>query len=362
MNFQSEQSSTESFVNKLISKNSSPKYLALMNALIIGILTFIIGLIIKGSWQQIIIATLFICLTSYYIIFKTIQIFIYRKIKLIYKFIYNTKANKKEEFFYNKILPQKSIDEVSKDVLRWGIEKRQAIDSLEKNEKYRREFLNNLSHEFKTPIFTTQGYIETLINGAKDNPQLLDKFLNNANRGINRLAELAKDLDQISNLEFGMTKMEYSSFIIQELISEIYEELSIKAEEKHTNLTFKKGTNLPIAVYADRNRIRQVLVNLIENAIKYGKDYGTITSGVYLLDDGHVYTEISDDGPGIPQEHLTRIFERFYRVDRNRSRDVGGTGLGLAIVKHIIDAHQHTINVRSKVDVGSSFGFTLNKA
>lgn len=349
-------------VNKIISKNSSPKYLALMNAIIIGLLNLCIGIIIQGTWLQILIATLFVFVTSYIIILKTIQIFIYRKIKLIYKFIYNTKANKKEEFFYNKILPQKSIDEVSKDVLRWGIEKRQAIDSLEKNEEYRREFLHNLSHEFKTPIFTTQGYIETLLSGAKDNPALLEKFLNNAQRGINRLASLAKDLDEISNLEFGMTKLNYSNFVIQELISEIYEEFSIKAEAKHTKLIFKKGTQLPILVNADINKIRQVLVNLIENAIKYGKEGGTITAGVYTLDDGHVYTEISDDGPGMAEEHLSRIFERFYRVDRGRSRDVGGTGLGLAIVKHIIDAHQHTINVRSKVEVGSSFGFTLDQA
>lgn len=346
-------------IKTFISKNSSPKKVAAICAITITVFTLLILLILQPDWKKTIIASIICLLFTYTIIYQAIQIFFYRKIKLIYKFIHNTKANRKETFFYEKILPQKSIDEVSNEVLKWGEDKRLEIEALQKNEAYRREFLMNLSHEFKTPIFTTQGYIETLLSGAMENPNLRLKFLSNASKAIERLADLAKDLDEISNLEFGKTKLNFSDFKIHELIKNVYDELSLQAAAKHFALEFKKGTEQPLLVHADKEKIRQVVVNLVENAIKYGKYGGSIECGVYEVDEDKAFIEFTDDGPGIEEIHLHRIFERFYRVDSARSRDVGGTGLGLAIVKHIIDAHQQTINVRSKKNVGSSFGFTL---
>jgi len=173
---------------------------------------------------------------------------------------------------------------------------------------------------------------------------------------------LVDDLDEISKLESGKIPVIQETFGMQDLIRDVYEELSLKAKARGTHLLFKKGTEGAIFVTADKQKIKQVLVNLVENAIKYGNDHGSVTAGCYETDDMHVYIEISDDGPGIGEEHLSRIFERFYRADRSRSRTIGGTGLGLAIVKHIVEAHGQTVNVRSKPGVGSSFGFTLDKA
>ncbi len=302
----------------------------------------------------------FIIIYSLY--YYTLQRFIYRKIKLIYKFIYQTKATKKEEIFYKHILPQKSIEEVSEDVEKWALQRKQEIEVLQQNEKFRKEFLMNLAHELRTPIFSVQGYVDTLLNGALEDENVNRKFLSNTSKSIDRLVRLVDDLDEISKLESGKIPIIQESFVIQDLISDVYEEFSLKAKERNTELLFKKGTERPIWVHADMPKIKQVLVNLIENALKYGNDGGTITSGCYVVDEKSIYVEISDNGPGISEEHLPRIFERFYRADRSRARAIGGTGLGLAIVKHIIEAHSQTVNVRSKLGVGSSFGFTLDKS
>ena len=230
---------------------------------------------------------------------------------------------------------------------------------LRANELFRKEFLMNLAHELRTPIFTVQGYVETLLNGAIDDASVNKKFLANASKGIDRLVQLVDDLNEISQLESGKVEMQKEHFIIQDLISDVFEEFSLRAKEKNISLTYKKGTEGALNVIADKQKIKQVLVNLISNAIKYGTEQGTVTAGCYVMDDKHIYIEVSDDGVGIEEEHLPRIFERFYRADRSRSREIGGTGLGLAIVKHIIEAHNQTVTVRSKVGVGSSFGFTL---
>ncbi len=298
---------------------------------------------------------------AYFLYFYTLQYFIYRKIKLIYKFIFQTKATKREEFFYKNILPQKSIDEVNYDVEQWALQKKDEIESLQQNEQFRKEFLMNLAHELRTPIFTVQGYVHTLLGGAIDDAAVNRKFLNNAAKGINRLVQLADDLDQISKLESGRIPIVQESFVIQDLVKDIYEELMLKAQERKIETLFKKGTEASLSVYADKQKIKQVLVNLIENAIKYGNTGGAIVTGFYQVDDGHVYVEVSDDGPGIAEQHLPRIFERFYRADKSRNREIGGTGLGLAIVKHIVEAHGQTVTVRSKQGVGSSFGFTLER-
>lgn len=344
------------------SKNASPARLSLFTALILAVLITVMSLFIADKWYIPLVAFAVTFLAGYWIFFYVLQYFIYRKIKLIYKFIYQTKATRREEFFYQNILPQKSIDEVSKDVERWAKEKSVEIEGLQKNEQFRREFLMNLAHELRTPIFTVQGYIHTLLGGAIDDVAVNRKFLTNAGKGIERLVRLTDDLDEISKLESGSIPIVQEPFVIQDLVKDVYEELMLKAAEKHIQLNFKKGTESDIMVYADRPKIRQVLVNLVENGLKYGHEQGTITTGFYSMDEGRVYVEVSDDGPGIDATHLPRIFERFYRADRSRSSNKGGTGLGLAIVKHIIEAHGETVTTRSKVGVGSSFGFTLERA
>lgn len=343
----------------LDAKNLSPQLLSFITALIISTVNALMSLVFRPEWYIPLIVFGVTFIIIYYLYHYTLQRFIYRKIKLIYKFIYQTKATKKEEFFYETILPQKSIDEVSVDVARWANQKKDEIDMLRANEQFRKEFLMNLAHELRTPIFSVQGYVDTLLGGALEDPNVNKKFLGNAAKSVERLARLVDDLDEISKLESGRIPIVQETFVMQELVKEVYEEMQLRAAEKNVQLEIKKGTERPISVNADKTKIRQVLVNLIENAIKYGPENATITTGVYEIDGKHVFTEVSDEGPGIAEEHLPRIFERFYRADRSRSRAIGGTGLGLAIVKHIIEAHGQTVNVRSKLGVGSSFGFTL---
>jgi two-component system, OmpR family, phosphate regulon sensor histidine kinase PhoR len=346
----------------LDTKNLSPGMLSALTATIIATTNTLLSLFLRPEWY---IAALVFAITFgiiYWSYYYTLQLFIYRKIKIIYKFIYQIKATKKEEFFYKKILPQKSLEEVSMEVEKWAMKSTREIEVLKANEKFRKEFLMNLAHELRTPIFSVQGYVDTLLGGALEDPEVNKKFLSNASKSIDRLVRLVDDLDQISRLESGNIPIIQESFTIQELIRDVYEELSLKAKERSIQMVFKKGTERPVVVYADKQKIKQVLVNLIENALKYCNEHCTVVAGCYEVDDKTVYVEISDDGPGIPEEHLSRIFERFYRADRSRSRAIGGTGLGLAIVKHIVEAHGHTVNVRSKVGVGSSFGFTLDRS
>lgn len=340
-------------------KNLSPQSLAALDALIIALIGSIGSLLLKKALPSFILSFLTLYITSYFLFNYTLQRFIYRKIKLIYKFIYQTKASKKEEFFNKKFLPQKSLEEVNEDVERWALQKRIEIENLQRNDKFRKEFLLNLSHELKTPIFAIQGYIHTLLDGALEDPKVNRQFLKNTTKNIDRLCRLIDDLEEISRLESGEIKLAYDQFVIQELIKDVFDTLSLKAGGKKIKFSIKKGCEAPISVSADKEKIRQVLINLVDNSIKYGKQDGNTVASIYKMDDQRILTEISDDGIGIQEEHLPRIFERFYRTDKARSREAGGTGLGLAIVKHIIEAHGQTITVRSKADVGSAFGFTL---
>ncbi len=345
----------------LNTKNVSPRSLSLVTAIAVGVANAAMVFFITFSARTSLIVLGVTFAVIYALYYYTLQRFIYRKIKLIYKFIYQTKATKREEYFYENVLPQKSIDEVSKDVEQWAAQKRNEIEILQANEQFRKEFLMNLAHELRTPIFSVQGYVDTLLGGAIDDAEVNKKFLTNASKGIDRLVRLVDDLGEISKLESGRIPLIQETFVIQDLIKDVYEELSLKAHEKSIVLSLKKGTERPILVHADKQKIKQVIVNLAENAIKYGNENGSVIAGCYEMDEKNVYVEVSDDGPGISEEHLPRIFERFYRADRSRARAIGGTGLGLAIVKHIIEAHGQTVNVRSKVGVGSSFGFTLDR-
>ena len=340
-------------------KNFSPQQLAAFTALVLSVAIATGIYFIRPVWWIGVVAFVLIFLGSFGLILYCLQAFINRKIKIIYKLIYQTKASKREEFYYKNILPQKSIEEVRVDVENWAEQRKEEIEMLQQNEKYRKEFLQNLSHELKTPIFAIQGYVDTLIGGALENPDVNKKFLQNTSRNIDRLVNLVDDLDEISKLEMGEQRLNKTIFIIQELARDVYESLSIKADEKGIRYVIKKGCEIPLMVYADKEKIRQVLINIIDNAIKYGQQNGLIEGSFYRVDGQRVLIEISDDGSGIAEEHLNRIFERFYRTDLARSRKVGGSGLGLSICKHIIEAHGQSMHVRSKIDVGSTFGFTL---
>ena len=343
-------------------KNFSPQQVALLTSIPIGITAGLAIFMYNELWLPALVLFITISLVAYLIIYNTVKRFVYRKIKLIYKLIYQTKASKREEFYYKHILPQKTIEEVSEDVEQWAVQRKEEIEILRKNEVFRKEFLLNLSHELKTPIFAIQGYVDTLLNGALENPEVNIKFLNNASKNIDRLVNLVDDLDEITKLESGEQLLYKQNFVIQDVIKEVFESLSIKADEKKIKCLIKKGCELPLTVFADKEKMRQVLINLIDNSIKYGKNNGTIEGSAYKIDGKKILVEISDDGNGIAEEHLPRIFERFYRTDLARTRKVGGSGLGLSIAKHIIEAHDETIHVRSKTDVGTTFGFTLPSA
>lgn len=262
--------------------------------------------------------------------------------------------------YYKYILPQKSMDEVREDVEAWAEQRRTEIEVLKKNELFRKEFLQNLSHEFKTPVFAIQGYVDTLLQGALENPEVNRSFLEKAGKNVERLAHLIQDLDEISKLERGEIRLNKQNFIIQDLVKEAFDSLSLIAEQQHITFNFKKGCEKPLTVFADKEKIRQVVTNLVENSIKYGKHGGHVVASIYNTDGKNILVEISDDGMGITEKNLHRIFERFFRGPEGRSRDVQGSGLGLAICKHIIEAHDHSIHVRSKQDVGTTIGFTLD--
>jgi two-component system phosphate regulon sensor histidine kinase PhoR len=340
-------------------KNLSPQQLSAFTALILSVPIAMGIWVLRADWLIALVSLAITFIGSYLLIRFVLESFIYRKIKLIYKFIYQTKATKREETYYKYILPQKGIDEVRQDVEQWAEQRSAEIELLKTNEAYRKEFLQNLAHEFKTPIFAIQGYVDTLLSGAMENPEVSKRFLENASRNVDRMVNLVQDLDEISRLESGEQPLALENFVIQDMIREIYEALSIKTNARNIRCSIKKGCESPISVFADKEKIRQVLNNLLENATKYGKNDGSIVASIYKMDGQHVLIELSDDGIGISEEHLPRIFERFYRTDRGRSRDVGGTGLGLAICKHIIEAHGQTMHVRSKPDVGTTIGFTL---
>ena len=343
----------------LNTQNLTPKQLSAFTALVISGTVAIGIFLLSSSWKYGLGSLLLVFTGSYLLIQFILEKFIYRKIKLIYKFIHQTKATRKEEVYFKYILPKKSIDEVHEDVERWGNKQTEEIELLRKNEAFRKEFLQNLSHEFKTPIFAIQGYIDTLLNGAMDDLKVRKRFLENTERNVERLVNLVNDLDEISRLERGEQLLLKQNFVVQDLIREVFESLSINMHDKNMRTGIKKGCEYPTLVFADKEKIRMVLLNLVENASKYGKQNGSITASVYKTDGRHVLVEITDDGIGIEEEHLQRIFERFYRTDSARSRDKGGTGLGLAICKHIIEAHDQAIHVRSTPDIGTSIGFTL---
>jgi two-component system, OmpR family, phosphate regulon sensor histidine kinase PhoR len=340
-------------------KNFTPQQLAWILALIIALpIATTFGIVYTNFWYGCVFFII-ILLFVFFVVQYFIDTYIQRKIKLIYKLIYQTKATKREETYYKYILPKKTIDEVNKDVEKWATNYEEEMALRLQNEQYRKEFLQNLSHEFKTPIFSIQGYIDALIDEDDIDELTQKKFLTNAQKNIQRLVHLVNDVDEISTLELGIKQLNKKVFSITDLVKEVFETLSFKAKEAKVTMSIKKGTEANVEVVADEDKIRQVLINLVENAIKYSKQNGNVVVSMYKTDNNLVLIEITDDGIGIEDEHLNRIFERFYRTDKGRSRNVGGSGLGLAICKHIVEAHQQTIHVRSAVNVGTTIGFEL---
>lgn len=341
-------------------KNLSPRQIALFTALVLAIPESILVYVVEKSWIWALSSFVLIFTSSYFLIHFMLERFIYRKIKLIYKFINKTKATKREEIFYKYVLPRKSIDDVREDVEAWAQANEQELELLRQNEQFRREFLQNLSHEFKTPVFAIQGYVDTLLAGALANPDVNKKFLEKTAKNVDRLTHLLNDLDQISKLERGELVLYRENFVIQDLVRDVFESVSVKAERMNIQCQIKKGCETPLTVFGDKEKIRQVITNLVGNSIKYGRVNGMITASMYNTDGKHILVEITDDGIGIGEKHLPRLFERFYRTDEGRSIDVSGSGLGLAICKHIVEAHGQTIHVRSTEGVGTTVGFTLD--
>jgi two-component system, OmpR family, phosphate regulon sensor histidine kinase PhoR len=344
-------------------RNPKPIYITLFVSFVLSVVLAVTTFFIDD--MRVLSALLAFGITflfSFILFFYSLEFFIYRKIKLIYKTIHSLKTQKYDARLSNYNLLNDPIANMNKEVISWARDQKEQMEELKKLADFRKEFLGNVSHELKTPIFNIQGYIHTLIDGAIEDPEVNIRFLQKAGRSADRLSDLVADLLAISQLESGELVMEFERFDINAMVKDVYEQLEIKAKERGIALLIKEGCNKPFYVHADRYRIRQVVVNLVTNSIKYGKELGTTTAAYYDMDE-NVLIEIADNGEGIGQEHLPRIFERFYRVDKSRAREggAGGTGLGLAIVKHIIEAHQQTINVRSTNGQGTTFGFTLKK-
>ena len=345
-------------------KNASPGQIAAITSIIISGILLVILMVVKFffpdqiGWVLVFTipsAALFI---SIFFINYYIESFVYRKIKLIYKIIYDTKLP--EDKKPSKV-KKDAIDKAESDVLEWKDSKAKELKKQKMNDQYRKEFVGNVFHELKTPIFNIQGYLETLIDGGIKDDKINIRFLKKASKNVGRMAEIVDDLQMISNLEDGSFAMNKEKFDIHKLVIDTLESMEIRAIKKGIALEIKEGCDKPFHVVADREMIQQVLNNLVTNSIKYGKENGRTQVGLYDMEK-NILVEISDNGIGIDQQHLKHIFERFYRADKNRSRQIGGSGLGLSIVKHIIEAHNQTVNVRSTLNLGSTFGFTLKKA
>lgn len=297
---------------------------------------------------------------SYFIIKYAVEKFIYEKIRIIYKNIRQLKLSKNNK--EKQLSVTDWLENVNQEVKSWVEDRSKELEDLKKLEKYRREYIGNVSHELKTPIFNIQGYILTLLDGGLEDKNINREYLLKTEKSINRMISIIQDLEAISQLESGELKLEYTRFDMISLVKEVFDFLEIKAKKKKVKLFISPTKEKQIWVNADKKRIRQVLTNLIENSIKYSCDENAYTKVSFFDMDDIILTEVADNGIGVSESDIPRLFERFYRTDKGRSRGQGGTGLGLSIVKHIIEAHEQTINVRSGLGLGTTFGFTLRKA
>jgi two-component system phosphate regulon sensor histidine kinase PhoR len=326
------------------------------------IITFIVSLFYYSNFLledlliELICLSVLIFLTSFFIIQSRIETFIYLKIKNLYK-----ELNLLDSISLSKSNVTTDMNSLMKNINEFSRDKKLEIETLKIREEFRKEFMGNVAHELKTPIFTIQGYIENLIDGAISDEDVRDKFLNRAKISVERLIYIIKDLDMITKFESGTLNLELDAFDINELVQDVYEQLEIQAQKKEIKLIFNKNYPESIFVNGDKDKIEQVVTNLVINSIKYGTDKGTTEVSFESLTNDKLIVRITDNGDGILKEHLSRLFERFYRVDQSGSRKEGGSGLGLSIVKHIIDAHNENIYIESELGIGSEFSFTLSK-
>ncbi|WP_369998369.1 sensor histidine kinase [Winogradskyella sp.] len=308
------------------------------------------------NWQIIFFPLICFPLTFAIIQFR-VERFIYRRVKKIYDDLTLLESvNLRQQPITT------DMGTLTKEIDKYARDKKIEIETLKVREEYRKEFIGNVSHELKTPLFTVQGYIDTLLDGGIDDEKIRKKYLARASKGVERLTYIIKDLDMITKLEVGDLSLNKERFDIVKLVRNVFELFEMKAAKKNITLTFDIDYPLPIMVFADVERIQQVLTNLIVNSIKYGRKKGTTEVSIENLIKNKVIVRVTDNGEGIKEEYLPRLFERFYRVDKSGSRKEGGSGLGLSIVKHIIEAHEEKMYVESEIGVGSEFSFTLEKA
>jgi len=333
----------------------SALYLTILSAVIAAITYYIISEHL--GFSVIIFSIIILFIISFFIIQYRAEHFIYRRLKKLYQevSILNVNDLKRDS-------ATTDIDKLSKSMQKFVEGKRLEIKNLTERDSFRRDFLGNVAHELKTPLFTVQGYILTLMEGAINDKQIRMKYLDRANKGVERLVAVIKDLDMIAKLENDGLKLDIEVFNVLELIQNVFDLFEMKAKKRNISLRFDKVYEFPVFVKGDIEKIEQVLINLIVNSIKYGNPNGTTILGVEDFNDKKFIVKVIDNGEGIKKEHIPRLFERFYRVDQSRSREQGGSGLGLSIVKHIVEAHNQKILLKSAFGKGSEFSFTLEKA
>lgn len=308
------------------------------------------------NWNFVILFSISLFIFSFFVLQYRVERFIYRRVKKIYDDVSLLESSS----FRNKAITT-DMATLTREVEKFARDKKIEIETLKIREEYRREFLGNVSHELKTPLFTVQGYILTLLDGAMNDKELRKKYLQRAEKGVERLIYIVQDLDMITKMEVGDLNITPAKFNIIEVIQNVFDLLEMKADKKGIMLMFDMKYIRPIMVYGDQEKIQQVVTNLVVNSIKYGKENGTTEVGIEDLVNNKVIVRVRDNGEGIEKKNIPRLFERFFRVDKSGARTEGGSGLGLAIVKHIIEAHDEKMYVESKFGEGSEFSFTLEK-
>lgn len=339
-----------------------PRIIAFIVAIVVSTITMIfLWFLPEASPATLFVGGVSSFVSTFFIFYYVLDVLIFQEVSKIYDTIKTLKIN---DF---NLTPRKRLAKIGNPLKKLGDElfvyvakKQQEVEELRRLEQFRREFLADVSHELKTPIFAAQGFIHTLLDGAMDDVNVREKFLTKAAKSLDGLDALVHDLIMLSHLESGAIKMNREIFNIQELLNEVVEQLEHKKLIHNIKIIIPNQTINGVWVYADRQRISQVLTNLIDNALKYGRKDGKLWVS-FEANKNNWAIVIKDDGPGIAPQHLNRIFERFYRIEKSRSKEMGGTGLGLAIVKHIISAHHSKIQVMSKLDKGTTFRFRLPK-
>lgn len=331
----------------------SALYISLFSTAFLAVMLYYF---IAINWNFIIIFSIALFIFSFFVLQYRVERFIYRRVKKIYDDVSLLESSS----FRNKSITT-DMATLTREVEKFARDKKIEIETLKIREEYRREFLGNVSHELKTPLFTVQGYILTLLDGAMNDKVLRKKYLQRAEKGVERLIYIVQDLDMITKLEVGDLNLNFTKFNIVEVVQNVFDLLEMKADLKGIMLMFDMKYIKPIMVYGDQEKIQQVVTNLIVNSIKYGKENGTTEVSIEDLVNNKIIVRIKDNGEGIEKKNISRLFERFFRVDKSGARTEGGSGLGLAIVKHIIEAHDEKIYVESTFGQGSEFSFTLEK-